>query len=720
MATEIQTSTGLEDDPIHDQPGSEDRLDRTNFADSTASLLSALADGHKSSVVGLIGAWGSGKSSLLNMVRKRLDNDTEHAWIIAEFNPWYYSDSNALQAGFFRELAASLPKKRSWKKLRRKVATFGQAAAPVAGLFAGLGVDATESVKMVSSWLEGDQSLRALGEEIDAELLAANQPVLMILDDLDRLAPDELLRVFKLLRLTGRLANVHYLISYDEDTLLDVLTRTGLVGLGERRRAVDYLEKMVQVRLDMPPLQEYQVQAWLNVEVDALAKGVGIDANNQFLPRFLNAYHLIMRRRLSTPRAIRRYLAQIRAFPPRSTGDLDFEDYLVITWIRTTEPLLYAELKESRRDLLGDSSSSVSLIRREQSMAYRRKIWERKFERAHIGPGELDAYADVLADLFPQFGASWFQTGNHSSLHQSAAPRIGNADYFDRYFHFGVPANDISDVVVTEAYKSICTSTASDSLSIIQAEFQDKASLIISKMRTVYEMDGSGGLAFLEWLVDREVDTEVVSGVLGSRRQLRSVQALVFSRLDPESMLRAVEYGNRFDEGLAAVSDWIHYGSLAEDARVDSPTRREGLSAARTEYVRAVRGVFEKHRETSPFQFPDSAWDLIWEWYKYDEVGLSAWVQKQHESGRWQPIDTVARFVTTSYISGVPHPQGTLSGIDYEAVDKIIGIAYLTEVLRPQILESADPWPERSVEATPETRRVYALQLLRRQLNEES
>ncbi|MBF4621877.1 P-loop NTPase fold protein [Clavibacter sp. VKM Ac-2542] len=717
MASEAQGSSGLEDDPIRDRPGSEDRLDRAQFADDTATLLQALGAGQKSSVVGLIGAWGSGKSSLLNMIRKRLEEDSAKSWIIAEFNPWYYSDSDSLQVGFFRELAASLPKKRSWKKLGRKLATFGQATAPVAGLFAGLGVDATNSVRMVSSWLQGDQSLRALGKEVDAELLAADQPVLMVLDDLDRLAPDELLRVFKLLRLTGRLSNVHYLISYDEDTLLDVLTRTGLVGLGERRRAVEYLEKMVQVRLDMPPLQEHQITSWLDAEIDPLALGVGIDSRKETLVRFLGAYHSIMRPRLTTPRSIRRFLAQVKSFPPKSSQDLDLQDYLVITWIRTTEPLLYAELKESKRELLGDPASSVPQIRREQSDGYRRQVWERKFANAHVDPSELGAYADVLSDLFPHFGAAWMQTGTQGSVRQSEAPRIGNSDYFDRYFHFGIPANDISDVLAYEAYRSVSTSTRSESLSEVEASYGEKATLIISKMRAAYLADVSGGLPFLKWLVDRDVETDDTEGTFGAKRQLRGAQTFVFSRLDAKELHQAIQYSSGSYEGLAAASGWLHYANAPEVASGYSEERRQGMSVALTTYDKALRFAFEKLRDVSPLEFPEAVWDRVWDWYSRDQVGLTNWVREQHVSKRWSPLDTVARFVTTSYISDVPHQHGSLGGMDYEAVDKIVGMAYLSTVLEREIAQATDPWPKGSVEASPDTRRVYALQLLRRHLH---
>ncbi len=45
----------------------------------------------------------------------------------------------------------------------------------------------------------------------------------MILDDLDRLTAEELMQVFKLVRLVGRLPYVYYLLGYDEQTLVDLI-----------------------------------------------------------------------------------------------------------------------------------------------------------------------------------------------------------------------------------------------------------------------------------------------------------------------------------------------------------------------------------------------------------------------------------------------------------------------------------------------------------------
>jgi predicted KAP-like P-loop ATPase len=61
--------------------------------------------------------------------------------------------------------------------------------------------------------------------------------------------------MFKLVRLIGRLPRLHYLLAFDEETLLSVLTETD-IARGRRDRALAYLDKIVQLRFDLPPIDQ--------------------------------------------------------------------------------------------------------------------------------------------------------------------------------------------------------------------------------------------------------------------------------------------------------------------------------------------------------------------------------------------------------------------------------------------------------------------------------
>ncbi|ANP73037.1 KAP family P-loop NTPase fold protein [Cryobacterium arcticum] len=717
MERNPESPTWLGDDPILDTEDSPDRLGRADFADSAARLLNNVRVSGNSSVVALIGAWGSGKSSMLNMIRSRLDTHStvdRAAWIVVDFNPWYYSDLASLQVGFFRELTAALPSERSWKSIRSKISSIGQATAPLASVFAGLGLDPSQALSAVSKMIGGDQSLSAIQRSTDDALRLMNRPVLMVLDDLDRLSPDELLLVFKLLRLTGRLHNVHYLISYDEDTLLDALTRTGLVGTNDPRRAVDYLEKMVQIRLDLPPLRDRQIETWLNVAIDQLAARVGLDTVAQPLRRFSQAYYSLMRRRLDTPRSIGRFVSQAEAFLPKDARDFDLEDYLILTWIRTAEPLLYAMLRVERASLIGGRSASMGAMLRAMDSKISKEPWVRRLNEAHIAVEHHDDVADVLSALFPKFNQEWNESSRTYGNSDAPAPRVGNPDYFDRYFHFGVPSDDLADGLVFAAYAQISNGTPGHELDLVHSQFPAKAGLIIPKLETANEADPSGSLALVGWLADQDLAVPESTDTFNDHRRLRVFGARVFLGLPLSDVHVAVETVAAKSGGLPILSDWLQY---ANDPRAHyrlSDEQKTSFAEADLRFLVHVRALFESQRATSPIDIDEHIWNLIGDWYRIDVEGVRTWIAALFLTGEWLPLDVVARLVITGVTDGVPDAPLMLSGLDFEALDNIVGLDFLYAALDQEIeVASAPPWRDHSVEATPESRRQYALQLLR-------
>src|SRR3972149_4130714 len=85
----------------------EDLLGRSGFAESLASAIKDWA-GNDSLVITLYGPWGSGKSSIKNMVLEFLHASKEDCPYVEEFNPWQWSGQEQLAEAFFREIGTVL------------------------------------------------------------------------------------------------------------------------------------------------------------------------------------------------------------------------------------------------------------------------------------------------------------------------------------------------------------------------------------------------------------------------------------------------------------------------------------------------------------------------------------------------------------------------------------------------------------------------------------
>ena len=86
----------LGDDPI-DSPHA-DEFDRAPFVARIDALLRNVSSQTESAVFGLIGPWGSGKTSVLNLLSDIVEESGD--WDVLRFNPWQLSDADGLLAEF--------------------------------------------------------------------------------------------------------------------------------------------------------------------------------------------------------------------------------------------------------------------------------------------------------------------------------------------------------------------------------------------------------------------------------------------------------------------------------------------------------------------------------------------------------------------------------------------------------------------------------------------
>ena len=84
----------------------EDKLNRGAFAKSLAKTISQYSF-PASFTIGLYGEWGSGKTSLVNMMLEAVE-DIDNNAIIVRFNPWLCTDPKQLITQFFKQMSTHL------------------------------------------------------------------------------------------------------------------------------------------------------------------------------------------------------------------------------------------------------------------------------------------------------------------------------------------------------------------------------------------------------------------------------------------------------------------------------------------------------------------------------------------------------------------------------------------------------------------------------------
>lgn len=151
-------------------------LGRAAFAAGLAQCIGAW-DGRDSLVIALHGGWGTGKTSVKNMVLEKLRGSPTRCPQIVEFSPWQVSGTGTLVGTFFDELAVALgvgQKRRAG--LLGKLSTYakhlsfvGHAAKPIGavaalanpvagGLVVAGGIAAEQSAQIVQAGAEASKA----------------------------------------------------------------------------------------------------------------------------------------------------------------------------------------------------------------------------------------------------------------------------------------------------------------------------------------------------------------------------------------------------------------------------------------------------------------------------------------------------------------------------------------------------------------------------------
>lgn len=455
------------DDPLDDM--ALDRLHRADFSLRVANTIQVVEERGSSCVFGLVGPWGSGKTSVLNFIRSELTAP----WKVVDFNAWMVTDVESLVREFFAVIADATDS--GDKAILAVLSKLANGLGLGAKVLKYVGPDFTELTEGLKEAMAKSAPLAAEHDALVGSLSDLETPILVVVDDLDRLQPEELTLVFKLIRLVGRLPHVHYLIAYDERTVLSMLDRASAAA-DSRGGARDYLEKMVQFRFDLPPVHRHQ--AW-ELLADRLTDTIDLFAvtmDDETQARLFSYWNLAMCCKLSTPRSIGRLVQQVESVWPLLLGEADFVDVIMLTYLRVFETELYYQIRRSKGDLVPKTASATTESAFQES-------WSPILRELQVAPDEASDILQLLLHLFPNAVSAGTDRKQAGDDQMSMDKRVGTAEYFDRYFQLGiVPSIDLPDSTVTQALVQFITQESGSALDTVLASAGDNTTYVVWKV----------------------------------------------------------------------------------------------------------------------------------------------------------------------------------------------------------------------------------------------
>ena len=237
----------------------EDLLERSDVVESFVQRVLEL-DNTRGAAVGIFAPWGAGKTSFVNLARRTFKQKCVQ---VLDFNPWLFSSTEQLVDQFFAELSVEMGGLKQSKKLGEAFKKYGQALSAVTSvasmLLAMPQIAAiSEGLTKVAGVALQPESINTLRRNIETELKCRNNPLIVILDDVDRLSTQEIRDVFRLVRLTASFPNLIYIVVCDRHRIEQALD-----DREQRMSGRDYLEKIIQWSFDLPEVPQHLLEKQL-------------------------------------------------------------------------------------------------------------------------------------------------------------------------------------------------------------------------------------------------------------------------------------------------------------------------------------------------------------------------------------------------------------------------------------------------------------------------
>ncbi|PIF60030.1 P-loop NTPase fold protein [Flavobacterium sp. 2] len=249
--------------------------------------------------IGIYGDWGSGKSSLMRMIETKYEEQDDI--LVIKFNGWLfegYEDAKTVLMGRIVDeiiskrkfsdkalkYAAKLLKRIDWIKVAGSTAKYGLSYLTL-GPIGVAGVSAADAISKLkeSDYEKYIKERQEKEEKDDDETLRSNiqefhknfenlidetkiTKIIVFIDDLDRCSPDTVIGTLEAIKLFLFTKKTAFIIGADERLIkYSVRRRFPEVPGDNLEVGRDYLEKLIQYPIRIPPLSAIELTTYINL-----------------------------------------------------------------------------------------------------------------------------------------------------------------------------------------------------------------------------------------------------------------------------------------------------------------------------------------------------------------------------------------------------------------------------------------------------------------------
>ncbi|HEX7025986.1 MAG TPA: P-loop NTPase fold protein [Gammaproteobacteria bacterium] len=431
------------DKPIEGTIESPDFLNREEFARHLAKIL-ILSPEDDCLTVSLEGEWGYGKTSVINLVKKYC-RYAEAKPIIVEYNPWLGGKAEALIQDFLVQLSAQLsipdrPKEAlkaakeilSYSKLF-SVMKFIPGAEPWAStveqVFGLMGNAANKLGKLKKLDLLGGK------EKVQRALISLRVPIVVIIDDIDRLPPDDAFQVIRLVKAVADFSGTSFLLAFDAEYLTEALKKQGIA------KADQYVDKVVQLRVSLPLIAYTDMHKLAEAELESLAERSLTGYFEEDQERLSLLYHQYVKYLVRSPRELKRIFNHLRFVLAQTEGKVCFSDIYGLSVLAIKASSVYQHIKDAPLAYIGRNFDEQ--LETEKSEEIVKRYTEHREAKVNIcREKDRNFVWGIIKELFPLVEGEDY---GHSESTYDSLGRVAASKRLHIALHYQVPTGHAAD-----------------------------------------------------------------------------------------------------------------------------------------------------------------------------------------------------------------------------------------------------------------------------------
>lgn len=401
---------------IKDRAVKDDLLGRANIITLLYKSICQNFSKQDSFVIGLSGPWGSGKTTITNIVRKQLEEQNSDIKIIKGLNLWISGSEVVLLNSLYDALLNALGINYNSRKIRKQLKEVSRYV-----------IEIPTVGKSLSKVMENDinqENIEKWQANLKNLILSSNKKYVLFIDDLDRATSKQIRFLLKMLGSLFDLPNLIFILLYDRNRLEKILQ-------DDNKLNTSFAEKVINLELQVPKVSENSVQKIYRSCLINLARIYNV--SDKEVNNLDSAFQLIIKS-IDNPREFIRFLNSICYIAFSPDINLNRNDLLLIEYISFKQPDLFQLIKENPKLFVSENSeldiSDVFNLGKLKIEIYGfySKVLKNKYSR----------WLAILEVLFPcieqcQMGKEHLQINNNSNEGRKNN-RIYDGHNFDLYF----------------------------------------------------------------------------------------------------------------------------------------------------------------------------------------------------------------------------------------------------------------------------------------------